>query len=51
MSEYEISALPNYVGGYQLGGKLGLQINLRQKPCWLHHTMMRICLGWNWVDL
>jgi hypothetical protein len=39
-----------YVGGYRMGGPKGIQINLKQKPCWFHRTMMRLCLGWEWVD-
>ena len=40
-----------YVGGYQIGGAMGLQINLEKKPNWLHRTMMRVAFGWEWVDL
>ena len=50
MSEYTISEPPKYVGGYQIGGPRGLQINLKQKPNWLHRKMMRLCFGWEWVD-
>jgi hypothetical protein len=39
-----------YDGGYRLGGPTGLQINIKKKPIWLHRTMMRLCLGWEWVD-
>lgn len=41
---------PKYVGGYQLGGKYGLQIMFEQKPKWIHRKMMKWCLGWEWVD-
>jgi hypothetical protein len=51
MSEYTISEPPKYVGGYQIGGPRGLQINLKQKPNWLHRKMMRLCFGWEWVDM
>ena len=51
MSEYTISEPPKYVGGYRIGGPLGVQFNLRTKPNWLHRTMMRLCLGWEWVDM
>lgn len=43
--------LPKYVGGYQIGGPNALQINLKNKPCWLHRTMCRLVLGFVWVDL
>jgi hypothetical protein len=42
--------MPNYVGGYRLGGEFGLRINLQKKPNWLHRTMMKLCLGWEWID-
>jgi hypothetical protein len=45
-----LSMMPNYVGGYQLGGEFGLRINLQKKPNWLHRTMMKLCLGWEWID-
>jgi hypothetical protein len=41
---------PKYDGGYRLGGPTGFQINIKKKPIWLHRTMMRLCLGWEWVD-
>lgn len=43
--------LPKYVGGYQIGGQYGLKINLEKKPIWLHRTMMKLCLGWEWIDI
>ena len=48
---YTFSELnPKYAGGYQLGGPIGLQINIKKKPIWLHRTMMRLCFGWEWED-
>ena len=44
-----ISAIPNYVGMYCLGGKT-LCIYFVTKPKWLHRTMMKLCLGWEWKD-
>jgi len=41
---------PKYAGGYQIGGAYGLRVNLKKKPIWLHRTMMRLCLGWEWID-
>jgi len=40
-----------FAGGYQLGGPMGLQVNLRHKPSWWHRFWMRVCLGLTWVDL
>ena len=42
--------IPTFVGGYRLGGELGFQINFTYKPNWFHRTMMRLCLGWEWID-
>ena len=39
-----------YVGGYRIGGPIGLQINFEKKPIWLHRVMMRVLLGWEWID-
>jgi hypothetical protein len=50
MNQYAFISLPKYVGCYQIGGPMGLQINLKQKPRWFHRKMMRLCLGWEWVD-
>ena len=41
---------PNYVGGYRLGGEYGVQFNFTYKPNWFHRTMMKLCLGWEWID-
>ena len=41
---------PNYVGGYRLGTDHYFQFNLTYKPNWFHRTMMRLCLGWEWID-
>jgi hypothetical protein len=41
---------PTYAGGYRIGGPMGLLVNLKKKPIRLHRTMMRLCLGWEWVD-
>ena len=38
---------PKYAGGYWVGE---LQINIKEKPIWLHRTMMRLCFGWEWKD-
>ena len=39
-----------YVGGYRLGGEYGVQFNFTYKPNWFHRTMMKLCLGWEWID-
>ena len=41
---------PTYVGGYGLGGEYGVTFNFTFKPNWFHRTMMRLCLGWEWID-
>ena len=42
---------PNYVGGYKIGnGVSTLQFNFTTKPNWFHRKMMKLCLGWEWVD-
>jgi hypothetical protein len=43
-------SIPNYVGSYSIGGKTGLQIHFTKKPKWLHRKMMKLCLGWEWID-
>ena len=43
---------PTYVGGYRLGkDTYHTQINFTHKPNWFHRTMMRLCFGWEWVNL
>ena len=43
---------PTYVGGYRLGNDTyHTQINFTYKPNWFHRTMMRLCFGWEWVNL
>lgn len=41
---------PTYVGGYRLGGEYGVTFHFTFKPNWFHRTMMRLCLGWEWID-
>lgn len=41
---------PVFAGYYQIGGKSGLQVHLPKRPPWLHRTMMRMLLGWEWFD-
>jgi hypothetical protein len=49
-THYEVYKNPVYVGGYQLGGKYGLTISFAEKPCWFHRKMMKLFLGWEWID-
>ena len=52
LSNYTANKTPNYVGGYILGnGTYRTQINFTHKPNWFHRTMMRLCFGWEWVNL
>lgn len=46
----ETIKIPVFVGYYQLGGIYGLRIAFENKPCWFHRKMMKLCLGWVWVD-
>jgi hypothetical protein len=41
---------PDYVGCYALGGNNVLKIYFEKKPKWLHRKMMKLCLGWEWID-
>jgi hypothetical protein len=41
---------PKYVGRYRIGGSTGLQISFEKKPKWIHRKMMKLCLGWEWVN-
>lgn len=47
---YKGIELPKYVGGYQFGGEFGLRIMFHKKPIWFHRKMMKLCLGWEWID-
>ena len=40
----------NHVGYYCLGGKMGFCVAFEKKPNLFHRTMMKICLGWEWID-
>jgi hypothetical protein len=50
MTGYVFYEPPKYVGAYRIGGPTGLAISLSKKPNWFHRHMMRLCLGWEWVD-
>ena len=41
-----------YVGGYKIGsGENGcILFTLSTKPKWFHRKMVKLCLGWEWVD-
>ena len=43
---------PKHVGGYKIGsGENGcILFTLLTKPKWFHRKMMKLCLGWEWVD-
>lgn len=50
--EYQFFSMPKPAGAYRLGSDGSyFQVNLQKKPIWLHRVMMRLCLGWEWVDL
>jgi hypothetical protein len=48
---YATIKTPNYVGGYRLGTDMSVQFNLTYKPNWFHRNMMKLCFGWEWVNL
>jgi hypothetical protein len=50
--EVQIAEFPKYVGGYRIGGNGAYytQFNLTRKPIWLHRVMVRLLLGWEWID-
>jgi len=37
----------NFAGCYSVGG---FSIYLEKRPKWLHRKMMKLCLGWEWID-
>ena len=39
-----------FIGGYQIGGPNALTISFAKRPRWFHRVMMKLCLGWKWVD-
>ena len=39
-----------YAGFYRIGEKENFNISLSKKPIWLHRKLMKLCLGWKWVD-
>ena len=52
LEDYARIKTPNYVGGYRLGNDTHhTQFNFTHKPNWFHRTMMRLCFGWEWVNL
>lgn len=40
-----------YVGHYCLGGNQGFCVSFEKKPNWFHRTMMRVLLGWEYIDI
>jgi hypothetical protein len=41
---------PEYVGCYALGGEVGLKFCFVKRPKWIHRKLMKLCLGWEWID-
>ena len=41
-----------YAGCYRIGGGNtgNVSFSLGKKPIWLHRKLMKLCLGWEWVD-
>jgi hypothetical protein len=45
--------VPKYAGRWILPGSsppAGVHFSMPTKPNWLHRTMMRVLLGWEWRD-
>jgi hypothetical protein len=42
---------PVPVGGYHMGGPMGIRFSLYRKPNWFHRKMVQLILGWKWVDI
>ena len=52
-ARYAFAYQPRVAGFYLLspkGSSYQTQFGLAKKPCWLHRTMVRLVLGWRWVD-
>lgn len=43
-----IDMSPKYVGGYEIGGPMGMIFMMEKKPLWLHRKMARALLGFRW---
>lgn len=52
MGKLKMMTTPDYVGGYKFGkkGRGGTVFSLTYKPHWVHRTMMRVCLGFYWIN-
>ena len=48
-ASFVFKPFPKYAGCYCLGGKT-ICIYFVTKPKWLHRTMMKLCLGWEWKN-
>lgn len=46
-----IAKQPPIVGGYQMGGPLGISFNICERPHWIHRLGVRLVLGWVWEDV
>ena len=41
-----------FVGAFLIDGELsGSQLGMTNKPTWLRRVLIRIVLGWKWVNL
>jgi len=40
-----------FIGAYCLNGQMGICVHFEKKPNWFHRTMMKVCLGWKWIDI
>lgn len=44
------NGVENYVGYWQIGGRLGLAIHKTKRPPWLHRFMCKHVFGIEWRD-
>jgi len=51
MEEFSVLETKKYVGYWELGGPMGLQIRLEDRPEKHHQANMEWCFGIVWVDL
>ena len=46
-----VSSIPKYVGGWRIGGSIGLTVNQTRRPRWLTRVLCRWLLEWEWVEV
>ena len=49
-AELKLIEPPKYAGHYRIGGPQGVLVHFVRRPPWLHRTMTRMLLGWEWIE-